>query len=408
MKKLLFLLILLLYSQISYAASAAEAGQNELDMEAFKKWIKDKRMVTIKEIGGDLALSGEVRVEYQKDNEKKNGIRQRGQGSTTTKPDNAFDVEVNLMFDYHQERTWASVRLEFDNDMGVFSGTTDHLSLERAYFGGRIIDSDTFSFDAELGRRLFSDIFESKIEFDTTYDGAVLKFNKAYESIGAFYINLGVFLVNDFFNHYGEVSELGCLRIADTGFFVKYSFINWKRHIHNFVQNERFNFGISQVIFGYQGTTFERYTKLYIAGLINHYANHLTLVDKKYPHRYNLGGYVGVSYGRILQRGDWAVNVSFQYVMPQAIPDYDSSGVGRGNAEKVGLYTLNVDGTGPPTTSKNAVGNENFKGLSFDLLYAITDNLTVFQNFKMSNNQTKEVGPWLSFKRYEMEFIYAF
>lgn len=408
MKKFIFSILSIFIWQYSYAQTAADAGRNELDMEAYKKWIREKRMVTIKEIGGDLSISGEVRVEYQKDNEIKNGIKQRGQNSTTHRADNSFDVEVNLMFDYHQERTWAAVRLEFDNDMGIFSGTTDHLSLERAYLGGRIVDGDTFSFDAELGRRLFSDIFDSKIEFDTTYDGAVLKFNKAYEAIGAFYLNLGVYLVNDFFNHYGEVAELGCLQIADTGFYIKYSFVNWKKHFSNFITNERFNFANSQVIFGYQGTTFDKYTKVYIAGLINHLAEHLTLVDKKYPRRYNLGAYIGVSYGRILKGGDWAINVCFEYVMPQAVPDFDSSGIGRGNAERVGLYTLNIDGTGPPTTSKDAVGNENFKGFTFDLLYSITDNLTLYQNFKISNNQTYKVGPSLSFKRYEMEFIYAF
>jgi hypothetical protein len=408
MKKTFLLLLSILFCQYSYAQTPAEAGRNELDMEAFKKWIRDKRMVTIKEVGGDLSISGEARVEFQKDNEIKNGIAQRGSGSATTRPDNAFDVEVNLMFDYHQERTWAAIRIEYDNDMGVFSGSNDHLSLEKAYFGGRIVDGDTFSFDAELGRRLFSDVFESKIEFDTTYDGVVFKFNKAFEAIGVFYLNIGSFLVNDFFNHYGEVAELGFLKIGDTGFFLKYSFVNWKKNYSDPETDRRFDFGNSQIIFGYEGTTFNNFTKIYISGLINHLANNLTLADKKYPRKYNLGSYVGFSFGRILKGGDWAVNMNFQYVMPQAVADFDCSGIGRGNAQRVGLYTTHLDGTGEPTTSKTAVGNENFKGFNFELLYAITDNLTVYQNFKISNNQTFKVGPNMSFKRYEMEFIYAF
>ncbi len=408
MKKFLFLILTIFISQYSYAQSAAETGENEPDMEAFKKWIKEKRMVTIKELGGDLSLTGEVRVEFQKDNEIKDGIRQRGSGSATLRPENAFDVEVNLMLDYRQERTWSAIRVEFDNDMGLFSGTVHHISLERAYLGGRIIDGETFSFDAELGRRLFGDIFESKIEFDNLYDGAILKFNKAFESIGVFYVNMGAFLVNDFFNHFGEVAELGFLNIAQTGCFVKYSFINWKKHYSDFITNERFNFADSQIILGYQGTKFERELKFYLAGLINHLANHLTLADKKYSHRYNLGGYIGISYGRIFKSKDWAVNINYQYVMPQAVPDFDSAGIGRGNAQRIGLYSTDVDGTGSRTTSLDAVGNANFKGFSFDLLYAITDNLTIYQNFKISNNQTFKVGPKMSYKRYEMEFIYAF
>ena len=37
------------------------------------------------------------------------------------------------------------------------------IALEKAYFGGRIIDGETFNFDGELGRRNLGDVFESKI-----------------------------------------------------------------------------------------------------------------------------------------------------------------------------------------------------------------------------------------------------
>lgn len=413
----LFLLsfLLLVFSNLLYADDNFEGKQEDSDMDALRKWIREKRMISIKELGGDLSLSGEVRVEYQGINEKKNGERQRGSGSPSNKPENAFDVEVNVMLDYQSDKTWSSIKLEFDNDMGLESGTTHKIALEKAYFGGRLVDGDTFNFDGEMGRRNLSDVFDSKIEFSSIFDGGLLKFNKAFESIGSYYFNLGAFIVNDLYNHFGQVAEMGFLNIANTGFYTKYSFINWKKHYSDDLQNKIFSFGNSQIILGYQGTTSvsKKFYKIYLAGLMNHLAKDLILYDpfkNKNVNFYkrNLAAYVGFSYGRILKADDWALDINFQYVMPQAVSDYDSNGIKRGNAQGVGLYTINVNGTGGATNSDNAVGNANFKGMSIELLYAITGNLTLYQNFLLSNNQTKAFGEKLNYWKYEMEFIYAF
>ena len=47
------------------------------DMDALKRWIMDKRFITMKEIGGDLSLSGEVRTEFQAASEVANGVQQK-------------------------------------------------------------------------------------------------------------------------------------------------------------------------------------------------------------------------------------------------------------------------------------------------------------------------------------------
>ena len=172
-------------------------------------------MVTVKEIGGDLSLSGEVRAEMQvfhelkKEQETDNWIKQRGTNSPTGLPTVPFDVEVNFMLDYRADRTWASVKIEYDNDMGQVGGTTNKIALERAYFGARLIDGDTVTFDVELGRRNLGNIFDSKIEFSSLFDGLLVKFSKASEAIGDFYINGGGFVINDKENHFGFVTEMG-------------------------------------------------------------------------------------------------------------------------------------------------------------------------------------------------------
>lgn len=109
--------------------------QTENDMDALRRWLQDKRLVSLKELGGDLSISGEVRTEAQFMNEKRatqgsnNFIQQRGMNSATGKPSLAWDVEFNLMLDYHTERTWAAMKLEFDNDMGIRSGTVNKIRL---------------------------------------------------------------------------------------------------------------------------------------------------------------------------------------------------------------------------------------------------------------------------------------
>lgn len=409
------------------------------DMDALRRWLRDKRFVTMKEIGGDLSLSGEVRTEFQAINEKRNGVQQRDNPNLTpnfpaAKPMYAWDVEVNLMLDYRTDRTWAAIKIELDNDMGTRSGTTNRIKLEKAYLGGRILPGDTFTIDAEIGRRYLFNIFDSKVEFSSIYDGALFRFNKAFESLGDFYFNAGPFLVDDMTNHYGYVGELGALGIANTGMNAKYSLINWYRPggeneegntaYETALINQRYRFLVSQLLAYYQfypQWIDKKLVKIYAAGLMNHLAIGSKIVGQRNQsvviptqiiptggERANLAWYVGASIGVVKKQGDWAIDANYQWVQAQAYPDFDNLGIGRGNAAGSGLYTLNANGTGGNTTLETAGGNTNFKGFEIEALYAITNNLVVQQNFKYSNTLNLNIGPDEKFRQYEIEFIYAF
>ena len=63
-----------------FASEDDRQGLDERDIEALRDWINTKRQVTIKERGGNLSISGEVRAELQSTNEKKGGIKQCGSG----------------------------------------------------------------------------------------------------------------------------------------------------------------------------------------------------------------------------------------------------------------------------------------------------------------------------------------
>ena len=63
------------FSKILFASAAVLSRANgqdavsQEDIEALREFINTKRQVTIKEIGGSLSISGEVRTEFQATNE---------------------------------------------------------------------------------------------------------------------------------------------------------------------------------------------------------------------------------------------------------------------------------------------------------------------------------------------------
>ncbi len=381
---------------------------NDEDMDALRKWIREKRLVTVREIGGDLSLSGQVRFEFQMASEERNGIRQRGHNAATNLPARGYDVEVNLLLDYRTDRTWAAARLKYDNNMGTQTGTVNRIALDKAYLGGRIIDGNTFSFDAEVGRRFLGSAFDSKVEFGSIFDGILLRFSKATPNIGDFYTNVGALIVNENKDHYAFVTELGFLRLFNTGTYLKLSYIDWKKSFKKNPRDLRFNFRVSQLQLGYQSTPAwlgNRVLKLYSAVLYNDAADKLPLTNFD---RENFAWYAGFSIGRIKRIGDWALDTNFQWVQAQAIPDFDVSGIGRGNAANVGTYTTNINGSGAPTTNRNSVGKGNYYGWTLETLYAFTNNLTVLQNLQLSWTLDRDIGPNLKYKKAELEFIYAF
>ncbi|HRW58681.1 MAG TPA: hypothetical protein P5048_03555, partial [Chlamydiales bacterium] len=137
----LFVFIMIFgFASYAFAEEDYDGKLEDREMDALRKWIREKRLVTVKEIGGDLSLSGEIHYSFKGSSEEKNGQQQRGPHGATTVPIYNFDIEGDIVLDYQAPRAWASMQLEFANSMGQISGTTNRISLDRAYFGGRIID----------------------------------------------------------------------------------------------------------------------------------------------------------------------------------------------------------------------------------------------------------------------------
>lgn len=403
---------------ITLMANTFDDGPDDLDqrdIEALRDWINTKRQVTVKEIGGSLSVAGEVRFEFQGTNEKVNGVRQRGPGGLRDKDganyaNYSWDVEVNIMLDYRTDRTWTAIKLEFDNNAGIFGGSLDRIKLEKAYFGVRLIQNEMSFLDLEMGRRRLSSIFDSKLEYNSFFDGALVKYDKSFEKAGEFYFSLGGFIIDERNNHYGYAGEIGIMNIASTGLYTKYSLIDWdlKKHMSFTPGNGvLFDFLVSQLIFGYRfvPAKLEKVVILYLAGLYNHAAKRRSITDHRLA---NAGGYLGFSIGELRKKGDWSFDANYQVLQAQAVPDFDVSGIGFNNTPRLGFYNTQLDGKGVPTTRSNAAGNGNYRGFQLTLEYLLTETINIQQQWQQSITLDNDIGPFRQFKQYEVEFIYAF
>jgi hypothetical protein len=389
--------------------SAAEDMNNE-DIQALRDWINSKRMITVKELGGQLSISGEVRAELQSNNTTLNGKAQRGRG--TGRPNNDYDVEFNLGIDYRTENTWAAARIKFDNDAGTFtehygSGTNDKIKVDKAYFGYRVIDKDRHTADIEVGRRGMLLVFDSKLQFASNFDGVNFKDSYAVDKVGDLYYQVGAFIVNEKKDQAAFVGEMGILNVANTGFYTKYSLVDWDTKAQHKVP-EQFHFIISQLLLGYKfiPQPWDKVVNFYLGGLYNHRARAIKLTDYK---RANFGGYLGFSIGQIKKAGDWNFEAGYQVLAAQAVPSFDVSGIGMGTRRGQSFYYEEKKGDITAFTNRRQPeGNVNYRGFKLVMQYMLTNNLNLFQEWSQSITLDDHIGPFRRYKQYEVELIYAF
>ena len=403
----------LLLSSMALLTSYAQAAEiNERDIETLREWINSRRMITVKELGGQLSISGDLHTEMQAVNEENAGHRVRGSG--TPFPTKTYDIEFNLSIDYRSDRTWAAARLRFDDDAGVTSeavgsGKTNNIKLDRAYFGYRIFDGDQHTMDIEMGRRSLSSVFDSKLEFNSNFDGVLFKDNYVFDKAGDFYYQLGLLLVNEKRSQAAYIGEIGLQNIARTGFYTKYSITDWDTTNASYVPHQ-FQFVVSQLLLGYKfiPVKLDRIVNIYLAGLHNHVAKKREISAYK---KANTGGYVGLSVGQTKLKGDWVFEANYQFLQAQCVPDFDASGIGLGNAKGNGFYyaKLKADKDHPAlNTRTTAEGNVNFRGFELTLQYLLSNNLNLFQQWKQGITLDTDIGPFRKLKQYEIDFIYGF
>lgn len=328
---------------------------------------------------------------------------------------NEFFVEANLVFDYRADRGWATIQLQFDNPAGTNvidrkalvtdnrrimfgSGKRDAIALKRAYAGYNIWSEGPERLDVEVGRRKMYDIFDSKIEFDSYFDGIYGRYVTTREGLADFSLKAGAFVVDSTVNHYGFVGEAAMMNIVDSGVDLKYSLIDWERRNHN-------RYGLKHPL----GTRFLNsqflcnYTmdeslcpmkpRFYGAYLVNSKAKPTHWTHGK---RANEAFYVGHAMGEIKKKGDWSYEILYQWVQAQAIPERDVRDVGRDNPRKISFY------------NRRSGGFANYKGWRFDFFYALTGNWTLHPFYENEKQINKSIGGKHHSTEFTIETVFAF
>lgn len=377
--------------------------------------------------GYDVEISGDLRADWSHRVERANGHRLLGvrRDGFLDAGNNDTDIEFNLRLDYKAERTWASAHLQFDNAAGIKqpkdecprdncggffgSGDCDNICLRRAYMGYNISCNPCFKVDVELGRRgnLYM-VFDSKVQFVSRFDGLLLKISSKMDCID-WYLNTAGFLIDERTNHYGWVSETGFYNIYKTSIDFKYSFIWWIKNGRNRC-GERdpkgFRYGISQFTAYYHMDPFWSWCRpsyFYGAFVVNHDVYHSNPTRTRCePNRFghfdaaNLAGYIGFNMGKVVTKpNEWAIDLQYQWVQAKSIPDGDISGIGRGSRNKSNF-------------TRDLTGNTNFHGWRAELLYAITENISLDFTLEATRQLDTTFGGTRSYSKVEVEMIYAF
>lgn len=360
------------------AQKTGPASQVSQDQAAkAKEYLASKRSVELSDRfkDGALTLGGEVALEYHKLSETRRDVKE-------TSPDvsnagNVANVAAKLMLDYKTENTWASIKLKFKNDVGqdagqqqekskaaeetlvktedekrrVGSGTKNKVSLDKAFFGFNLFESESSSLDVEIGRNQRESYFNSKLQFDSYQDGIALLAQKSFDKFGDGYATASVHMVDTGSRHAGFTGEAGLNHIYGSGLNLSYSFSNWKKsgkgaYNENATPKRKDNamhhcYQISQFTASYDISEdlIKVPVSIYAAFLVNHAAQKEekraaattpTVILESTEKKNNTGWYAGFVVGatKIKKKGDWQFESYLSYVGGQLIPFYDMPGIG--------------------------------------------------------------------------------
>lgn len=425
------------------------------DYNPLMLFVNSKRSECGEEKWENLTISGDVRTSWAHIGEKFRGCQLRGSnsvgyiepdcaGSSVVfhKPLDAFEITLNLYVDYVYDRAWGVIWLGFNNLAGLQgsfpccnvdpaacrgSGTCEAICLRKAYIGYNLITDGCFRLDIEIGRRPLWTVFDSYVQFKNRFDG-ILLFG-SYNVCGEMdvYVKGGPFLIDQRVHHYGYVAEAGLLNIYDSRFDVKYSIIDWQKRgknrclVKNSLGSDYLN---SQITVAYWLNTdyLWQKTKLYGAWLINHEGRKhhelaIPLADeddldadpKKWviPRGHNTAWYAGFLIGQICGKGDWSLDVNYQWVEARAIPDSDLSGIGNGGLATCFCFDDAIlDGLCPGPFFLN---RGNYKGWHIEAIYAFTDNLICDVRLNFSSAiDTRIIRGKHNYSQFLVQAIYAF
>ena len=90
--------------------------------------------------------------------------------------------------------------------------------------------------------------------------------------------------------------------------------------------------------------------------------------------------YVGARMGEALHRGDYSLELLYQWVKAQAVPEMDVSVSSRDNPRGISMY------------NRRSGGFANFRGWRLESFYALTENWTLNAHFDRLREMDRHIG----------------
>ncbi|NGX31796.1 MAG: hypothetical protein K940chlam8_01178 [Chlamydiae bacterium] len=407
----------------------------EKDLQFLRDWFKEKRAVSIEDKGGDLSLSGVVRATYDNlsakrwylDNGQEVGEQQYNNTDSNT-AENNFGIRFDIYFDYKTCNTWTHAEVKFANDMGTQGGSTSGINLVKAYFGYRIFEDGATIFDVEVGRNKNYARFDSKVQFNSFLDGVLAKYVTHFGDFLEFDIRAAGTVVDFVEKQFGWIAQLSLNNIGGFGLYFRYAFSWWFKRGPTRVfngegdalksvtlsNNPQNRFKISQFLLGYEldPEVLHFPVNFYAAILLNHSAlrGHINPYTRNFTQgnepqnlfggkKEHIAWYAGLTAGKLEKKGDWSVEVTYQVVEAQSVPEWDMAGIGNGNPNDFSIYAdLLPDVSTPddpsiPDDKGFPYGNTNFKGWNFNFGYLITTNISIILDYSFTNEKIGDLNP---------------
>lgn len=415
-------------------------AESDTDTRVPHPIILKQRDLILKELNEkphDPAITAQVKARWDNQYKRNNSHQTRGnhavvpitvpsakettaEGGTMQASANRYITEVDLYVDYETKYNWIEGKIQFKNDIGIESGTSNKISLEKAWIGYDFFDDGWGDLDGEIGRKPMDEIFDSRLLFTSTFDGALFTWRQKWESTGKIFIHGGPNLVDARTTQFAGIVEAGWEEAMTTGAYSKLS-LSWWRHRgadrYNVYNSPKYRYIIPQLLLGYDfpKTYFGVPVVVYAAGLYNFAAQ--KVVSSAYKKR-AAGWYAAIQFGKLKKCGDCFFDVCFQSVGAQAVPNFDNSGIGRGNATSWSDKPVIVDPTDPANYTNPAdvlkipasqvEGNANYNGVVLRFYYNITDELTLRAKAETSRQKTRAVGNTNTYRQGELQLIYGF
>lgn len=403
---------------------------NQKDLWAVREWLRTKR-VALNNKTGDFSLSGDVKAQWRNVQEHLTPLNGNavniinGTNSPSGWSNNLYNIDFRLYFDYKADKTWASVKLDFDEAAGLFAGQANNLALVRANMGYHLFDDGNARLDVLVGRQRAYELYDSQIQFNSTLDGFTGMFGLGIDGVADVTVRGGGYVFNAILNQPVWIVQAGIYDILDTGFYTEYSFVNWAKNLNGIqitnnnmaapnnvfiAGSEVWAFRNNQFILGYvfNPEIFGRDVRLFGGILWNALArarSMMRLSGDRVDSRQGLAGWLSLQVGSVQKAGDWAFQAQWQVLQPYSVPDWDVAGMGRGNGSDSALFGFNQFSK---TTNFPGNGNANYNGWELDLLYSVTNEIVLEARLQRALPINSSIGGKSNYTNFELAAIYGF